>query len=158
MRPGFTKVIRAILYGNGGELLEMSLCEPTERQKLSHFARAELGTCECVLSPLQKQLLRHAVSIAPWADLATRCNRSRLVYMYVLRCWLSCWIQMLLCVAPIKWVVLVLNADWSVQWSSRIIFFAIQQLWPVYQITAQLPWWIVILCCIATCCYVSDCF
>ncbi|KAI2663577.1 Leucine-rich repeat-containing protein 7 [Labeo rohita] len=72
MRPGFTKVIRAILYGNGGELLEMSLCEPTERQKLSHFARAELGTCECVLSPLQKQLLRHAVSIAPWADLATR--------------------------------------------------------------------------------------
>lgn len=78
MRPGFTKVIRAILYGNGSKLSEMSLCEVTEWQKLSHFARAELGTCECVLSPLQKQLLRHAVSIAPWADLDTRCNLSRL--------------------------------------------------------------------------------
>ncbi len=65
MQPGFTKVIRAILYENGSELSEMSLCEVTERQKLSHFAREELGTCECVLSPLQKQLLRHAVSIAP---------------------------------------------------------------------------------------------
>lgn len=82
MQSSFTKVCKGILNGSGSELSEMSLCEPTATQKLNHFAREEMGTCECVLSPLEMQLLRHAVSIAPWTELAS-----------VL--WLSYWMQML---------------------------------------------------------------
>lgn len=156
MRPGFAKVIRVILYGNGSELSEMSLCEATARQKLSHFARAELGNLwMCPLAFAEAALASCSFhSTLGRSGYSVKSLKTLLVC--VLGCRLSYWMKMLLLCVGLKWIrliFLVLNADWSVQWSSCVIFHDSTAL-----TCAHRPWWIVIFCCIATCCHVRDCF
>lgn len=131
MRPGFTKVIRVILYGNGSELSEMSLCEATARQKLSHFAWAELGNLwMCPLAFAEAALASCSFhSTLGRSGYSVKSLKTLLVY--VLGCRLSYWIKMLLlCVGfkVIKWIVLVVNTDWLVQWSSLVIFHDLTDL------------------------------